>query len=503
MRKLIFTQLKKDDMADLLQFESVFFDYDKEQREHGSSVPANVTAYELAQGMLNMQGPSDRHLELCYDGGQLTGFLYGKVDHEGHKGFIKPGFGYIMEFYVRPEYRRQGYGKAMFRRLESLFALDGADRMYLNADAVTGVPFWTAMGFAATGEISPDNHMVIYERSIDKLNILPMQTEHIDFVYGLISCDYNKAALHGADMTLDDWTQICRRNLKDPDEANFIIFRGFEPVAWLKINGLQGGGPAWISMLVVREECQHRGIGSFAVTFAEDFVKAKGFQAVGIHTTVDNIPAQNLYKKQGYVITEEREYVSEDGKKRRTLTFYRDWLDAVRICIDGAKELDLHIEYCLDNEVKIYLLPVGNIATRCPDIVQWAENWDWNVGKSVADRLRHCDYSGWECAFVAIINGQYAGFCHLKKKDEYGMDIDFTHITPFIGAVYVDPQFRGRRVSENLVKVACDYACSCGFSAVYLISSHVGLYEKYGFKEYRQIVTRSGSTEMLFQKELL
>ena len=106
MKNLKFTQLQKGNNAHLQLFESIFTEYDQEQREHGSSVSAHVTASELAHGMLNMQGPHDRHLELCYDGDNLIGFLYGKVDHEGHKGFIKPGFGYIMEFYVRPEYRR-------------------------------------------------------------------------------------------------------------------------------------------------------------------------------------------------------------------------------------------------------------------------------------------------------------------------------------------------------------------------------------------------------------
>ncbi len=98
-----------------------------------------------------MQGPHDRHLELCYDGDSLVGFWYGKVDHPEHKGFIKPGYGYIMEFYVIPAYRRQGYGTAMFRRLHGLFASHGVKRLYLTADPVTGKPFWEWIGFQNTG----------------------------------------------------------------------------------------------------------------------------------------------------------------------------------------------------------------------------------------------------------------------------------------------------------------------------------------------------------------
>jgi ribosomal protein S18 acetylase RimI-like enzyme len=124
---------------------------------------------KITRGILNMQGPYDRHLELCYDGDNLIGFLYGKVDHEGHKGFIKPEHGYIMEFYVKPKFRRLGYGKAMFEHKGDLFGLHGTRRMYLTADPVTGKPFWEAMGFEDTGEISPENKQAIYEKDVRNL----------------------------------------------------------------------------------------------------------------------------------------------------------------------------------------------------------------------------------------------------------------------------------------------------------------------------------------------
>ena len=134
--------------------------------------------------IIAMQGPSDRHTELCYVGGNLIGFLYGKVDHEDHKGFIKPGYGYIMEFYVRPQYRRKGYGKKMFLHMEHLFRQDGAKRMYLTADPVSGKPFWEAMGFANTGEQSPENKLDIYEKDVfypdfENGELLPLSRETV------------------------------------------------------------------------------------------------------------------------------------------------------------------------------------------------------------------------------------------------------------------------------------------------------------------------------------
>ena len=119
------------------------------------------------QSILRLLGPSDRHLELCWLGDQPAGFLYGKVDHEEHRGFVKPGYGYVMEFYVAPLLRRKGIGTAMLRHLESCFKLDGATQMYLTTDTNEGIAFWQYMGFVNTHEKCPENQTEIYEKTMD------------------------------------------------------------------------------------------------------------------------------------------------------------------------------------------------------------------------------------------------------------------------------------------------------------------------------------------------
>lgn len=54
----------------------------------------------------------------------------------------------------------------MYRHLEEQFRRDGAKRMYLTADPVTGKPFWEALGFVNTGEQSPENKQDIYEKAL-------------------------------------------------------------------------------------------------------------------------------------------------------------------------------------------------------------------------------------------------------------------------------------------------------------------------------------------------
>ncbi|MGN1025694.1 MAG: GNAT family N-acetyltransferase, partial [Faecousia sp.] len=164
--KLKFTQVVSDNAYLCSEFCSLMHPYIKELNEHSKHTLSDEFIEKWISSILSMQGPPDRHLELCYDGQELIGFLYGKIDHEDHNGFIKPGYGYIMEFFVLPQFRRKGYGKAMFHHMEKLFTYDGAQKMYLTPDAVTGVPFWTAMEFQGTGEYSPENQMVIFEKAV-------------------------------------------------------------------------------------------------------------------------------------------------------------------------------------------------------------------------------------------------------------------------------------------------------------------------------------------------
>ena len=165
-------------------FKALMTSYMEELDAHSDEPLPMELLPKWIDSIIAMQGPSDRHTELCYVGGNLIGFLYGKVDHEDHKGFIKPGYGYIMEFYVRPQYRRKGYGKKMFLHMEHLFRQDGAKRMYLTADPVSGKPFWEAMGFANTGEQSPENKLDIYEKDVfypdfENGELLPLSRETV------------------------------------------------------------------------------------------------------------------------------------------------------------------------------------------------------------------------------------------------------------------------------------------------------------------------------------
>ena len=196
MNRLTFVQLCAENQDSCAAFEELMWQYANElDRHHNRTTPTDFIA-KWIKSIIDIQGDSDRHLELCYDDHTLIGFLYGKVDHPEHKGYIKVGYGYIMEFFVLPEHRHNGYGKEMYLRLEKHFKKDGVRRMYLTADSVTGKPFWESLGFVDTGEKSRENNQTIYEKQIsyNKDRIVKIIRYPDDFVLHSIAKRHGETA---------------------------------------------------------------------------------------------------------------------------------------------------------------------------------------------------------------------------------------------------------------------------------------------------------------------
>lgn len=154
-------------------------------------------------------------------------------------------------------------------------------------------------------------------QNLNYVNATAEQAKHVmDFFNQSIK------ALHGKVISLDEWKEAL--SSRDPDEENFIICNKNAAVAWFRINGLQNKDMAWLSMLVVGKDYHRQGVGQFAVETAENLVMEKGFSKLYIHTTEDNLPAQSLYIKCGYKVTEHGKCTTGDGKERMGLTFEKD-----------------------------------------------------------------------------------------------------------------------------------------------------------------------------------
>lgn len=147
-------------------FIELMLKYAKELDEHQNRNTDPEILKKWTESIVRKQYDDGRCLKLCSYNSEIVGFLYGKIDKDDDKGFRKIGYGCIMEFYVTPECRRKGFGKAMYLEIEQFFRKNDVKHMYLTADPVTGKPFWEKMGFIKTDEISPDNNQQVYEKEL-------------------------------------------------------------------------------------------------------------------------------------------------------------------------------------------------------------------------------------------------------------------------------------------------------------------------------------------------
>lgn len=489
MNRLTFVPLSAENKDACAAFEKLAWQYIRELDEHQNRTTPTDSIAKWFKSMMQMQDDHDRHLELCYAGEALIGFLYGKIERPGHKGFIQAGYGYIMEFFVLPEYRRNGYGKEMYARLEKLFRQGGAKQIYLTCDPVTGKPFWESLGFKNTGKKSPENHLEIYEKPIftekdrvvkivkypddtllhsiagqhgeiaDKvmrgmtkvisaahyhsdffctvkyndngevigyasfirsssqpstwlytdlwiapeyrrqgyateivntgreylselnaktllctvapyneasLNLqkhlgfeqietqafenfetdgllmfkmnLPMNFNivsladnfnHLAFICDLLTEPSNVSALHLKRKSENETRQFYKKMREAlivgaaEDESSYIVRKGVVPIAWLKLNGLSNDG-LWISMLIVHKKYKNLGVGMFALNFVEEFALSTQRRHIYVHTTADNLIAQSLYKKAGYLVVGETNHQNEDKTESVRYTLHKE-----------------------------------------------------------------------------------------------------------------------------------------------------------------------------------
>lgn len=122
----------------------------------------------------------------------------------------------------------------------------------------------------------------------------------------------------------------------------------------------------------------------------------------------------------------------------------------------------------------------------------------WRAGASLAEKMNNHFFSDWERIIVGISGDELVCFCTVSKEDGL-YDNTFT---PFIGYVFVEESYRGKRLSEQLLSYSEAYLKELGFKSIYIVSGEIGLYEKYGYKKIKDCVTIHGFTENLFEKKL-
>ncbi|MBL7168304.1 GNAT family N-acetyltransferase [Candidatus Bathyarchaeota archaeon] len=112
------------------------------------------------RSVVDLQVEEERWLYLLRVDAGFIGFVHMKVDTTD-----RPGWGWMMEFYIRPEHRRRGRGRRLYERSERILVNRGVKDIWLTSNP-EAIPFWRAVGFAETGEKVEFNDYSVMVKSV-------------------------------------------------------------------------------------------------------------------------------------------------------------------------------------------------------------------------------------------------------------------------------------------------------------------------------------------------
>ncbi|MCM1119244.1 MAG: GNAT family N-acetyltransferase [bacterium] len=171
-----FIQIQKDNEEQFEIASKLWVPFICEVNEHDGTYQDKERIINGLKKRIAIQGcRKDMHFEIAIVNGEPFGIAMFAIDLGTVYGLLEEGYGTIMGFYIRPDFRRKGLGTVFNRHIETVLYDGGATNMYICPDAVTGEPFWKANGYNNSGKIDPDDKKPIYVKEI---------SAPVDGVYG-------------------------------------------------------------------------------------------------------------------------------------------------------------------------------------------------------------------------------------------------------------------------------------------------------------------------------
>ncbi len=85
--------------------------------------------------------------------------------------------------------------------------------------------------------------------------------------------------------------------------------------------------------------------------------------------------------------------------------------------------------------------------------------------------------------YAAVEGGRFVGGMGVIENDFH----DRTDLAPNVCAVYTEPERRGRGIAGALLKFVCEDMKKRGVDTLYLVTDHVGFYERYGWEFFTMV----------------
>lgn len=129
--------------------------------EVASDIPEDIVRGKLSDFIDDQHRQGILQISIAFDADTPMGFSVYQIDKPDSDWCKRPGWGFIREFYIAPEYRKQGLGRQLVRHSEQCLLKMGAKGLYLTSE--TAIPFWQRCGWRVTGELC-SNDLNILEK---------------------------------------------------------------------------------------------------------------------------------------------------------------------------------------------------------------------------------------------------------------------------------------------------------------------------------------------------
>lgn len=328
MQKLNFIQIEKGNNHHYELAEKLWIPFSEELDEHeGISETREEIIHDLTR-RINIQGNRDNmHFELLLKENTPIGIAMFAIDTGTVYGLLESGYGVITGFYIRPEYRMKGFGRKFFEHIENILINDGAPKIYLTPDGVTGEPFWVSLGFENSGKFDPDDKKYIYikdckESDINcKISFVSVNDDNSSLFIGLMlkyAKELDKHQNRNTDPEiLKKWTEsIVRKQYEDGRCLKLCCYNSkiigffYGKIDKPDDKGFKKVGYGCIMEFYAIPEYRRKGFGRTMYMYLEDFFRKKGVS--NMYLTADPVTGKPFWENMGFMSTGE---LSPDNKQ--------------------------------------------------------------------------------------------------------------------------------------------------------------------------------------------
>ena len=131
--------------------------------ELNCNVPEEIIHGELSDLIDRQCQQKIIHVDLVMIEQTIAGFSAYQLDTPESDWCKRPGWGFIREFYVKPECRTKGFGFHLAAYTEQALKKLGAEKLYLTSGPAAA--FWEKCGWGNTGEVC-SNDLTILEKEL-------------------------------------------------------------------------------------------------------------------------------------------------------------------------------------------------------------------------------------------------------------------------------------------------------------------------------------------------